>query len=628
MLVRLAALCLFIAFILPAHDDWTAVVWADTGLTLTVPIGWQVSYPETGLLVLEDGSGATIRMRVAENGDPSAVLQAELGVLDLLHYGFQAATLYARPAWSVDAVSRDGLYTGIGKAGYLPDDRVIAAVGRWRGTSVVFDDLLASLSTGDPILPSFQPVWTLTDRAFERVIAGADGTIYALMPNAGGISAMNGATGAVIADYAFEHPTQPTDLAIDRAGVVYVADVVCRCLLRLANGVWLDPVGAFAGNAPLGAAVAPDGTIYAIDRTKEGNYALQVVGEDELIPLNFNAVAPPAVTVSADGQPLLTEWLTSLMDSATYAYISVAGASFGSWHAFPPADITDDGQGGMVYAGSSVAHRLSHGEWEALLSVSALSAALDDDALYVVTADGALTGYRRQFPTTRGGLPEQIVSSGAAFGGLSESAPIQTWAYAGTTGETITINAVDPARSDPYSVSLDMALRVTAPDGRELAYNDDQLGLDLYGAYDAQIADLVLPADGVYSIAVEWVQGQGAYLLGVRSDQSASAGDDGVIRITGTLIDAAPVERWVFAATEGDVITLTMIAQSGDLDPALELLRPDGTRLAYNDDTTDAELGVNAQIYRVRVPVTGNYVVEASRFDGSGHYELVIVQVE
>jgi hypothetical protein len=172
-----------------------------------------------------------------------------------------------------------------------------------------------------------------------------------------------------------------------------------------------------------------------------------------------------------------------------------------------------------------------------------------------------------------------------------------------------------------------MALRLIAPDGTEVAYNDDQQGADLFGIYDAQIPDIALPQDGTYTVRVEWRQGQGTYVLGVSAEQPLPApGDDGVIRLGGRLQDVFPVQRWAFAGRRGDVLTLTLSsAEGGALDPALALYQPDGRLLAYNDDASDAVLETSAQLAQVSLPADGTYTIAATRYEGAGRYSLTIV---
>jgi hypothetical protein len=65
--------------------------------------------------------------------------------------------------------------------------------------------------------------------------------------------------------------------------------------------------------------------------------------------------------------------------------------------------------------------------------------------------------------------------------------------------------------------------------------------------------------------------------LGISGDQAITLSADGVTHIEGRLQDVFPVQRWTFAGKQGDVLTLTMMTETGTLDPALRLLKPDGS---------------------------------------------------
>ncbi|MEO8396690.1 MAG: hypothetical protein ABI700_27100, partial [Chloroflexota bacterium] len=211
------------------------------------------------------------------------------------------------------------------------------------------------------------------------------------------------------------------------------------------------------------------------------------------------------------------------------------------------------------------------------------------------------------------------------LGTLSESSPEQTWTFDGRAGQHITFAAVDQSINDASLFNLDMALRLLAPDGSELAYNDDQLGTNLFGVYDSEISDLTLPQSGTYTVRVEWRQGQGTYTLGLSTDQMLTLNPDGVTEVEGQLQDVFPVQRWAFSGHAGDVLTFTMSAEGGTLDPALALFKPDGKLMAYNDDAYDPELEINAQLSQARLVADGTYTIEASRFEGAGSYVITIV---
>jgi hypothetical protein len=99
----------------------------------------------------------------------------------------------------------------------------------------------------------------------------------------------------------------------------------------------------------------------------------------------------------------------------------------------------------------------------------------------------------------------------------------------------------------------------------------------------------------------------------------------GVARATGELDIAFPEALWEINGSAGQVLTITLEATSGDLDPLLRLIAPDGSVIAENDDAEDSALGTNAQIVGVSLPADGLYRLQAARFDGAGGYALTIV---
>mgnify|MGYP001357029021 CR=1 FL=1 len=228
-----------------------------------------------------------------------------------------------------------------------------------------------------------------------------------------------------------------------------------------------------------------------------------------------------------------------------------------------------------------------------------------------------------EFPPVRMGAPELVLNT-PVQGYLDTENIVDSWTYSGHAGERVSFAVVDLARAFVFDLRLDMAIRVINPDGTEFGYNDDQVGTDLFGAYDALLAEVILPADGIYTIQVEWVQGSGWYTLGV-SGESPIPTDADPITAVGTITNVFTVERWTFEANTGDQLTITMTADpSSSLDPMLELITPDGRSLALNDDAADLTLELNAQIVDIVIPADGVYVIEAGRFEGIGSYTLQV----
>ncbi len=655
----ISVICILLVFTLPVlalGQGYSDYSWGEADLSLIYPAGWDAPITggdETALtLTLGAGdTGVTLVVMPASTTDGALrpALEDQLAAVNLLPLDYSADALYGRSGLRVTAASADRQQSGIGRVGRLPDSRALIVVARsplaaQTGFANDLDAILNSLvfsASLPPVLPSYRTRWRgeSSERVIISLAAGAE-QLYAL-DAADGIYALSAQDGTDIGHYDFANPAQPTGIAVDGEGIVYVGDSVCRCVLRMQpDGTWLDPVGSFGGGAPFSLAVSADGTIYATDKTDTG-YALRILGKprNRMIGLNFNGSAPPLVTVGA-GRVWVVEWLTSLIDGSVSAAISqVVGTAdkpevaLQFWlESLAPENVRDaatDPNGDLVLAtqdrGSLVINETGEiidqfaedGEPRAL----AFGA---DGTLYVARGEGAVAARSTHIAPDRWG--NEVLALGVPVQGrLSEDAPEQAWIYAGTAGETVTLSAVDLSRANEYSIGLDMALRLTAPDGSEVEYNDDQLDIDLFGVYDAQIADVTLPQSGTYTINVEWRQGGGTYTLGMSGDQPISLSDDRVTRIEGRLQDAFPVQRWTFAGRQGDVLTLTMMTETGTLDPALSLLKPDGSLLAYNDDAYDPELEVNAQITQVALPADGLYSIEAARYEGAGRYSIVIV---
>lgn len=95
--------------------------------------------------------------------------------------------------------------------------------------------------------------------------------------------------------------------------------------------------------------------------------------------------------------------------------------------------------------------------------------------------------------------------------------------------------------------------------------------------------------------------------------------------VTGALTAAAPVARYTFEATEGDIVRISLT--SSDFDAYLYLDNAAGTELTRNDDGGE---GLNSLISGFAIPATGSYTIRASSFGGSstGNFTLTLDTVE
>lgn len=626
----------------------TAYTWETGDLSLLLPEGWSVVADDPALQ-LEAGS---MRLTIATGPrnpaalEPLVPLQEALGTHGYVLLDYTNEVVFGLPGIRAAITSSQRALTGSAIAGWSPDGRVIVLLGGAPSADrLLWDDafaaVLASLtfSADSPPAPRlYRPIWRMSDSLSpDTTSAGIvaldafEDRLYAVAPGRG-VIVLDAQDGAVISESAFPNPAQPTDIAVT-ADAIYISDTVCRCLLRQqADGTWLDPIGAFGPNAPLRLAAHPDGTLLAIDSSSDG-YALQLVQNNaaETIPLNFNAAAPPLLALAPDGTTALIEWLTSLLDSSTSGALFTLEADepeLVRWLPVTPDDLRDvaalsDGQIIYALADGAIAVTEVDDSLNTLLRAEAPVRRLtigDDGLIYALLDGGLIVAYSNQGVPDRTGHP--ILLPGIpVVGAVSETAPSQQWRYQGTAGERITLNAIDPG----IQVGLDVALRLFAPDGRELAYNDDHLGPDLSGIYDAQIREFILPQTGTYTIQAEWVQFSGSYALLLARDHTFALQADAPIALAGRILAVQPVERWVFNGSAGTALTVTMVTESGDLDPTLELIDPYGVTLAYNDDGRDPELGTNAQLFRVTLPVEGQYVIEASRYSGTGDYSMIVI---
>jgi hypothetical protein len=214
-----------------------------------------------------------------------------------------------------------------------------------------------------------------------------------------------------------------------------------------------------------------------------------------------------------------------------------------------------------------------------------------------------------------------------ALGSLTFALPAQLWSFQGESGETISLYALDINRTE----ALNVRIRLAAPEGTIIAENDNHSGAALYGLfslYDAGLYDVTLPIDGVYTVQVESVFGEGVYAIGLRRAKRFTLAATDATRLFGSISDVFANQTWLFEAEAGAIYTFTMFAEGNStLDPALRLYSSEGRVIAQNDDARDPALGLNAQLPQVTLPTNGLYRLEATRYagEGAGNYEIVIV---
>lgn len=196
------------------------------------------------------------------------------------------------------------------------------------------------------------------------------------------------------------------------------------------------------------------------------------------------------------------------------------------------------------------------------------------------------------------------------------------YAFSGQAGDVVTI-AMQAAAIDS---SLDSSLILLGPDGNTvLAENDD---FD-FNSLDARIENFELPESGTYTIVATRFDAE-AGLSGGEFTLNLVLAEEGLptppvtttgsvleygASVTGAISNTTYEVEYTFQGSAGDVVSISMTATAGDLDPLLVLYGPFGEVLNFNDDVNTVEGNYNSALV-FRLPQDGEYMILATRFDG------------
>ncbi len=100
--------------------------------------------------------------------------------------------------------------------------------------------------------------------------------------------------------------------------------------------------------------------------------------------------------------------------------------------------------------------------------------------------------------------------------------------------------------------------------------------------------------------------------------------------VQGSISDEEWANEWVFEGHQGDVISISMTATSGNLDTYLFLLDPTGRLVAADDDGSGS---TDSLIPRYPLPMDGQYSIIATRYrtdngDSTGTYSLTLTLLQ
>ncbi|MEO8607413.1 MAG: pre-peptidase C-terminal domain-containing protein [Chloroflexota bacterium] len=652
-------------------DNLTPYSWDDANLALAYPADWDTpiaSNPD-GRLVLQLAQTLNDQPDTRPPGIPFinlSLLPNDIPDVDLTPYiaenfngigitpvGSTASTLIGFDALTAEGSSSDKLLFGLMRAVELPDNQILLVTGRaveaqHEAFTQLFNDVVDSIVLGaesEPTVPTYGVLWNTGSTTADGESAFVDvssityspnGKVYAVDSSVG-VLELDAQTGAVIATYPNDQITLPSAIAVGSDDTVYVADSACQCIQVLgADKTWGDPIDGFGIESPASLVTTADGSLYATNQTDAGVEVQVIKGKDrQKIELGVEVNVQPLLAVSPSGQVLaLTDdgniypieegdysaLYTLNMPSAYVNGFAVAGDNQFVLATSDRGVLIVDSTGSPINGlGKIVANYPMPGEF-----VSPHGVAMSNDGtIYITDSDGtfgAVTAMNTRVAAGRVGSTV-LIPGAAVQGTLNSTTTQQDWVLNGEAGQTVTISAVDVSESG----ALDVGLKLIAPNGQEEANNDDQTGTDLTTAVDSQISDYILAASGKYTVRVELVNGSGTYRLGIVQELPFTLSGDAPTQLQGTLEGALPKQRWIFDAKAGQVLTITMQAQTGTLDPVLRLLDKNGNVVADNDDAADTALGKDAQIVMVKIPANGTYTLEAGRFSGAGDYSLVIV---
>jgi hypothetical protein len=543
----------------------------------------------------------------------------------------------------------------LGRGVLLPDNSVVWMIGRATRDQesnfrTIFNAVADSLVVGagnTSLAPEYGVLWstlTLSGQS-TNVLTNVRGMAFAneqlwLVDALLGVVQLDAQTGAIVNITPFAQATQPTSLVVRSDGAILVGDTLCHCVQVLQNGAWQNGV-ILAENAPQSLVMGANDTVYASDffavSDSEQLDIVSVLTPDisNQLTLDVSNGVSPLLAIDAGGRLLA-------ISRATYS-VSIAdefGFSLLSTLEMPPTTVnavTVNASNQLLVAtqeagilvfdmlgksigtiGQAVPEAPQAGQF---LHPQAITTARDG-RVFVADGDGffgRITAMSLSVTEGRVGASE-LVNGLPVEGRLDATTPQQAWVFDGQDGDIITLNAINPTASDGF----DMALRLFAPDGDEIAYNDNQETGQLPSLVDAQLLNIELDDAGEYRILVERVRGEGMYRLGLSQSQNITLNDENETVFSGNLSDVVQAQRWTFEGVFNTNLRITVITENGTLDPYVRLLDGRGNPIAENDDALDASLGRNAQLTDIILPNSGIYTIEVMRVGGDGQYRLIV----
>ncbi len=299
------------------------------------------------------------------------------------------------------------------------------------------------------------------------------------------------------------------DVAVDTSGNLLLATGTEGIVIVNSSGEVVERLGRIVANFPLagevvnpkGVAVSPDGTIYWVDSDGQFGAVTAMSRSAEAVRSGENSLmldAPVQGTLSAaipqqrwtfnaiGGQQVTINAVEVIHDGGLDVALRLL-APDGSEEAY-----NDDQFGADLY-----------GLYDAQIPLHTLeSSGAYTVVVEWVRGEGA---YSLGINTDRSfDLSGDSVTR--LEGHLQDALPTQRWQYVGRAGQVFTITM-----QAEVGGTLDPLLRLFAPNGELVAWNDDAADPAL--GVNAQLSRVTLPVDGTYVIEASRYEGEGAYTL-------------------------------------------------------------------------------------------------------------------
>ncbi len=201
-------------------------------------------------------------------------------------------------------------------------------------------------------------------------------------------------------------------------------------------------------------------------------------------------------------------------------------------------------------------------------------------------------------------------------GGTLEPGARHHWLFDGEQGDFVTLSMIALDEGvDPY-------LELFGPNGEKLMTDDDS-----GDGSNAAILEFELPLTGVYRLVARSYDNTeaGEYALTMERIQLEIAGTLSYGDVVTETLEPGARHHWLFEGEQGDIVTISIVALSEDMDTYLELFAPNSELVMLDDDSGG---DANAAILQFRLPLTGFYRVVARGFSDTeaGPYQLSLVE--